>query len=224
MRKFLFIFASVSVLLAGFHFGGWVSESGRPTGGDFHELANVRGHVYSMFGVKRASLLRSERVALLHLVVLEPKVAICGETFDYQGEGLTASETFGWILWDKENELPTGSKATFDVTYDGAKDRVFVGPRSYDLSQGNLFVVRLDEEWSPSVLQVEAVVSKRMSLEQVLQEFKRALPHHADVRKAALSEDPLLRMLMQGTGDLPPKGGPASSEAPPFSSLKDAGG
>ena len=95
-------------------------------------------------------------------------------------------ETLTWTFGNSKSGAINLPDQRLTFRFDGETNRVELGNRVYDASQGNLFVVRLDQRWAPTVNQVAVTIRKHESLTEVMQEFKRALPTAADIQNATL--------------------------------------
>ena len=61
------------------------------------------------------------------------------------------------------------------ISYDALRQTITVGSETYHLAKGNLFVVRLDENWHPEITQLEMTNNKDIGVEEVISAFKSAL-------------------------------------------------
>jgi len=59
------------------------------------------------------------------------------------------------------NDFKTGEEHLFDTSYDSLNDSVAMVGQTFALSNGNLFIVRLDEHWVATAVQVQGHFNKR---------------------------------------------------------------
>lgn len=60
--------------------------------------------------------------------------------------------------------------------------------RNRSISKGNLFIIRLDEKWLPTIFQVSGRLTERIPPDKVLKFFKSILRHDETIQRLELSE------------------------------------
>jgi hypothetical protein len=73
-----------------------------------------------------------------------------------------------------------------EIRYDALERVVIVGSQRFLLSKGNMFIIRLNEDWLPEVEQVAARFDKRAEDEEVLKFFKHVLREDERIQKLEL--------------------------------------
>lgn len=139
----------------------------------------------------RATALRGDRPALLysmysadgpllHLLILKPRDTTPGYNGSSFSIGLMeSSET---ITWNQD-----GSEHEFRFTYQHYGDHPLrIGNLLWSTMPHNVFVVSLDESWTPSVRPLNIRGSEHLG---VLAEIQKALPDDSDIRSLHLPPD-----------------------------------
>jgi hypothetical protein len=83
---------------------------------------------------------------------------------------------------EPDGSYQTAEKKSLTITYHGLSQKVIIGADTYRLAKGNLFVIRLDEEWRPHATQFDTILDKAEG-DEVIQFFKRVLPDDEAVKK-----------------------------------------
>jgi hypothetical protein len=100
------------------------------------------------------------------------------------GDDFTDKVTLKWLhVRDRGNDAQEAEAGSVTIVYHVLTHRVSVGRETYWLAKGNMFVVRLDDEWRPHVMQVGEVLDKPVEIFELREAFKRALPDDEEVKR-----------------------------------------
>jgi hypothetical protein len=146
------------------------------TGDEIMVLKNAAGRVVSMNGARRVSRTILEDVALWHAVVLESGSASVGSGGKFSTDGPLSTETLTW-------KLPGDKGASLEIRFDSLKKALIVGEKSFSTDRANLFLIRLDSSWKPTVSQLCAVITAQSSPSEILAAAKKCLPDDASIQK-----------------------------------------
>jgi hypothetical protein len=169
------LFVSVEASLAG---DDWQFVPGAlmASGDDVMVLKNAAGCVVSVNGARRISPTETEDVALWHVLVLEPSPSSNGSGSGLSWDGPVSTERLTWRLaGDRETSL--------EIRFDGLKKVLSVGEESFPCDHSNLFLVRLDGHWKPTVTQLCTTITKQASPSETLATVKKCLPDDATIQK-----------------------------------------
>ena len=97
--------------------------------------------------------------------------------------------------WGVTWTLPKGSgadaagteKGTLEIKYHAIDGTVTVAGTAYQLAQGNMFVIRMTEDWTPIVRQIEARRDEQTTEEKVLDHFKSILRDDVSIQQLELN-------------------------------------
>ena len=153
------------------------------SGSQTNTLRDDSGQLLSVNGFRRVSRAKLEDVSVYHALVFYPRTPMIGS-----GGGTTtgaiSTERMVWILQkNPPDDYQTREEKELKITYDALARTLSVGSRFFSLSKGNLFIIRLDENWLPTASQIQANFEKRAEPQKVLNKFK------------AVSKDPSIKRL-----------------------------
>ena len=151
-------------------------------------LETDQGNVLVSVGGERwASWFAKEQATAYHALVVPPQGAFReadGSSSSGGGDDFTDKVTLKWPrMRDRGNDPQAAEAGSFTIVYHALTHRVSLGRETYWLAKGNLFLVRLDDEWRPHVTQVGEVVDKPIEIYELVEAFKRALPDDEEVER-----------------------------------------
>jgi hypothetical protein len=85
------------------------------------------------------------------------------------------------------NDFKNGEGHSLEITFDALRNSVAVGDKTFELSNGNCFVIRITDNWTPTVSQIPAHFDKRGTSETVLEFFKAALRRDKTIQRLTLA-------------------------------------
>jgi hypothetical protein len=163
-------------------------------------LADHRGTFVRADGWRRDTPAKLTDVALFYALVLEPGAKPTGVGSSYRTEKTVTSVELSWAFG--ERGFPSGRPRDKSLTlsFDGRSKLFTVATQTFDTLKGNFFVVTLDREWAPSIVQLPHVVLEQLPLQEALDvlRFHPAAPEVARVVKL-YSESP------RAAVDVPPE-------------------
>ena len=143
-----------------------------PYGSGGHALKPV-GQFLSLEGSRRISPAKLEDgFSIYHALIFSPE-ANCGSSVAINQGQISIARPF-WKCKDigrSEDFIP------LTISYDAVHRTLTINSQSFDVSRGNLFVIRLDDNWNATASQLSVIVSRSMEPKSVLHAFKLALPH-----------------------------------------------
>jgi hypothetical protein len=154
----------------------FVSGALMASGDDMMVLKNAAGCVVSVNGARRISPTEMEDVALWHALVLEPNSSSNGSGSGLSWDGPVSTERLTW-------KLPGNREVSLEIRFDGLKKTLSVGDRSFANERGNLFLVRLDGDWRPTVSQLCTMITAQQPPSAILAAVKKCLPDDAAIQK-----------------------------------------
>ena len=161
-----------------------------PSGDGSEALSGQHGLFYSMRGVRRVSDAVVEPASLFHAVILTPQVEIRGSGTGIDLHCLKATSTHTWTPGHWQTgpfNLPDRSLV---MNYDGALEAVAIGTATYNLTQGNYFLVRLDSSWQATSIQLPVVYRAAASLREAFDHVRAALPNDTTLQSLQLHSEP----------------------------------
>ena len=126
---------------------------------------------------------RQEEAAAYYALVVPPRGRVRADGSASANDGFSQTDTLKWVA---ERDLGGGALeqagGSLTVRYDAVGRDVTIGPDTYSLSKGNVFVIRLDEGWRPHVTQVAASFSRDDGFEAAHEAVRLALPHDEEIK------------------------------------------
>lgn len=154
-----------------------MSGSVIPEGSRTLDSAGHSGRWLSAVGRRWVTRDRQEEAAAYYALVFPPGGRVRADGTASANDGSSQTDTLKWVA---ERDLGGGSVeqsgGSLTVRYDAVGRDVTIGPDTYPLSKGNVFVIRLDEGWRPQVTQVAASLSRDDGFEGAREAVRRALP------------------------------------------------
>ena len=148
-----------------------------PEGSRTHTTVGLDSLWLSVEGRRWVTSDTQERAAAYYALVVPPRVALRTDGSDSSNDGVTHTDTLKWV---EERDAGGGGRAetgrTLTLFYHAVKGELTVGADTYDLSRGNLFVVKLDDEWRPHVTQLETNFSDVDGFARAREVVRRAMP------------------------------------------------
>jgi hypothetical protein len=132
-----------------------------------------QGSLISLEGSRRVSLAKlDDGFSIYHALVLAPE-STCGGSSQLN-DGPRSVQTPTWRC-AKSNGKDTQFQP-LKITYDALGRTVTVNSQSFDLSRGNLFVIRLNVDWESSTTRLAVILTRWAEPKNILRAFTIALP------------------------------------------------
>ncbi|MDQ3819025.1 MAG: hypothetical protein M3362_15300 [Acidobacteriota bacterium] len=168
----LILFSTISILTpvkkAWLRYTGAVSPSGSRT----HTFTDKPARILSVSGQRWVTWDRQEEATVYYALVLFPSSMVNNNGFVSGGNDFTYTDIERWLVWnDKEGSY----QPQLEIDYDAMWQTISVDSKSYKLSKGNLFVIRFDDAWKPTVTQLGITINIDASPEDLINTFKSAL-------------------------------------------------
>jgi hypothetical protein len=145
---------------------------------------DVSGKLLTVNGYRRVSPAKLDEVSVYHAIIFYPEAPIIGGGGGFSNSGPLSTEE---ITWKLQKNPPDDYKDTeekkLEIKYHALDRIVSIGSETFSLSEGNLFIVRLDESWLPAAVQIKAHFSERAEKEKVLEFFKSVLRNDEAIQK-----------------------------------------
>jgi hypothetical protein len=163
----------------------WIYMSGAvsPHSSSTHRSTNHHNLLLSVGGDRWVSINTQEKATAYHALVIPPPVELRDDGSTSSSNGIYDTETLKWLcLRDTSDSNQAAEAKSLTIAYHAITQGVTIGSDTYRLAKGNLFVVRLDEEWRPHVTQIKAILDKA-EFDEVIGLFKRVLPDDEVIKK-----------------------------------------
>lgn len=163
----------------------WIYMSGAviPYGSATHRYADHHNLLLSVGGERWVSGDRLEKATAYHALVIPPEVELREDGSISGNDGVSHTDTLKWLRLRGQGDDYQAESGSLTIVYHALTQKISVGSDTYRLAKGNVFVVRLDEGWRPTVTQIEATLDKATESDEVVELFKRVLPEDEVVKK-----------------------------------------
>jgi hypothetical protein len=172
-------------------YGAWQNMSGVAvvTGSRMHGLRDVRGLLLTLTGHRKPILPSdSDEVSIYHILIFYPEGVLTGA-----GSGGTWSDdpvSSQVVIWNATKAVSGGDaemdKRTLEIKHQAIDKTVSVGGKTYELADGNLFVIHLSENWTPITSQLGTHFDERTGDQIVLERFKSVLKEDKSIQRLEL--------------------------------------
>lgn len=139
--------------------------------------------VMSVTGQRWVTWNKLEDASAYYALVVLPLVMPDDNDFESGGNGFTHTDIERWQQRKGQFNKSLAEERELAVTYDAVWQTITVGSRRYRLANGNLFVIRYDENWRSEVTQLEATINHDAELGEVTNAFKSALSEDKAVKQ-----------------------------------------
>jgi hypothetical protein len=173
-------------------YGDWQNKTGVVvvTSSRMHGLKGTRGLLLTLSG-KRNPIppAAPTLVSIYHALVFYPDAAVTGS-----GGGGTwsddplSSEVVIWTVPKGSGSNAAGTdERVLEIKYQAIDGTVTVAGATYQLAQGNMFVIRMTEDWTPVVRQIEARRDEQTTEQGALDQFKATLRDDVAIQQLELN-------------------------------------
>jgi hypothetical protein len=188
-RKYVLVFALVLlVMLTTMAFlpkvkNRWLRLSGAviPNGSRTESYTDKPIRILSAEGQRWLTGDRLEDASVYHALVILPSVPVSNSRSSSGNDGYSQRLVEKWLM-------PGNEEKGIEINYDAMRQTITVDARTYSLRNGNLFVIRFDENWKPNVRQLSQIINERSN---DVEESKILI----DAFKSALPEDEMIQQL-----------------------------
>jgi hypothetical protein len=142
------------------------------SGDQTHTFKDGSGEILSINGWRRVSRAELDQISICHVIILLPRRRLISQGGSFSNQSSISTEKLSWTVLNPPDDFKTGEEHSFEMSYDSPNNLVALAGQKFDLSHGNLFVVRFDENWTVAAEQISAHFFKRAKSEAVLNFFK----------------------------------------------------
>ncbi len=158
------------------------------SGDQSHSFKDGSGEILSLNGWRRVSRAKLDDISICHVIILRPSRPLISQSNSFSNKDPISTEKLSWtIQLNPPDDFKTGEEHSFQMSYDSPNNLVAMAGKTFDLSNGNLFVVRFGTNWTAAAEQISAHFTKRAKPQAVLNFFKLHLRHDKTVQRLALS-------------------------------------
>jgi hypothetical protein len=158
-------------------YGDWKNRDGItvPNSSRMRGFQNSRGLLIGLLGQRKAtSPAEPLVVSIYHAIVLYPAGGVTGGAGGRNWSDDPVSRN--GVSWTLPNSAGSSSDNTsrreLEIEHNAIDETVRIDGKTYYLSQGNLFIIRMGEDWKPAVTQLNERLSESASEQDVLDRFK----------------------------------------------------
>lgn len=119
---------------------------------------------------------RPPEIPIYYSLVFYPEGRIIGGAVGRRGrsDNPISSSGIKWALPKKGDESNETEKE-FLITYDAINGTITIKKSIYQLTRGNLFVIKMDDDWRPKVSQLDVYLDKPTDKQTVMERFRKEL-------------------------------------------------
>src|SRR5947209_9229725 len=132
--------------------------------------------ILSVTGERWVTWDREEKASAYYALVILPRAAVKNIGFVSGDDGFTHTNIEKWLWYNDRPYEPMTEQKQLQIDYDAMWQTITVDSRAYNLSKGNLFVIRFDEGWKHAVTQLGVTINWDAAHEDIINAFKSVLP------------------------------------------------
>jgi len=176
-------------------YGDWENRAGitRNAGGVMNVCKGNSAVVVLTAGLRKTVTASSPlAVSVYHALVFYPGAPLAGAGSGGRwSDDPVQSYVLIWRLPNADGSFSAESpERKFEILHNAIDATVTIGGKTYQLTNGNMFVVRLGADWVPTVTQLREVFEEQTTPKVSLDRFKAILKDDASVQKLELNEPP----------------------------------
>ena len=166
-------------------------QSTRPgikvTGARADSLNGAPVTLLTIKGSRLVSKTKVEPVSVYHALIFHPKSHVISVGGGFSNDGPLSLATVNWtIQLNPPDDYKNTDKKELEIRHNVVAKTVTVGSERFGLSNGNLFIIRLNDDWLPASTQIRAQLTGPAERKEVLESFKSALPGDEVIQKLQL--------------------------------------
>lgn len=154
-------------------YGDWKNRNGMkvPTSSRMRGFQNTRALLLGLLGQRKATPdAKPEAVSIYHAIILYPAGTVTGGAGGRNWSDDPVSRN--GVTWTLTSSASSSSQREFEIEHNAINETVRIGDHAYYLSQGNLFIIRISEDWHSTVIQLNETLTTDTSEQGVLERFK----------------------------------------------------
>jgi len=173
-------------------YGDWQNKSGVAVvgGGRMHVFKETPGLLLTLMGQRKTLPTAAiTTVSIYNVLVFYPNATVTGSgSGGSWSDDPLSSEVVIWILPSESGSYAADtSERKLEIKYNAIEATVSVGGKTYQLSHGNMFIIRMGENWMPTVNQLEVNLDEQTTEQNVLDRFKSILRNDAFIQRLELN-------------------------------------
>ena len=128
------------------------------------------------------------KVSLYHALVFYPLAVLVGSGGGGRwGDDPIQSNVMIWSVPAANGSLSeTTSQRRIEVLHNAIDQTITIGGKTYQLTAGNMFVIRVGADWQPTVTQLDEVFEQPATARTTLDRFKALFKNDASIQKLEL--------------------------------------
>ncbi|MCA1579524.1 MAG: hypothetical protein LC794_19430 [Acidobacteria bacterium] len=139
-------------------------------------------------GSRRLSRTKIETASVYHALIFHPDSRILSIGGGFLNEGPLATVTITWTIQKTPNDYKNTDKKELRIGNHAINKIVTLAGKSFSLSKGNLFIIKLNQDWVPESLQINEQLVQPVESKTVLDAFKSSSPGDEVIQRLELAQ------------------------------------
>ena len=156
-----------------------------------HGCKGNRALIVTMTGQRKSTgTAEPSQVSVYHALVFYPGGAVTGS-----GSGGRSSDdpvSSEVVIWTLPNAMGLSSENTserkLEILYDAIEATVTVDGKTFELSRGNMFIIRIDDNWVPTASQLNEKLDEPATPQSALDKFKSIFTNDGSIQQLELDQ------------------------------------
>jgi hypothetical protein len=173
-------------------YGDWQNRSGVAviSGSRMHGLKGIRGLLLTITGQRKQALTAgTTEVSIYHALIFYPEGVLTGSGSNGSWSDDPLSTEV--VIWDAAKGNGSGEaktdKKVLEIKHQAIDNTVSVGGGTYQLDAGNMFIIRMSNDWKPVVSQIKVFQDEQIQEQSVLDGFKSILRDDEFIKRLELN-------------------------------------
>ena len=134
-------------------------------------------------GSQRLSKTNVKRSSVYHALIFHPDSRVLSLGGGFSNDGQLSTVTISWTIQKTPNDFRNTEEKELKITNHVVNQMITVGPDEFSLTKGNLFIIRLNENWLPASTQIIQQLTESVDRKTVLDTFKTSTPDDEVIQK-----------------------------------------
>jgi hypothetical protein len=171
-------------------YGDWQSRPGVTviTSGSMHGCKGNSALVVSMLGQRQTAATSSPvTVSVYHALIFYPPAAVTSSGSRGRRNDPVQSYEVIWRVPSATGSFTQNtSEQKFEIQHHAIDATVTIGGKTYELTAGNMFVIRIGADWVPAVTQLNDLFEEQATAKSSLDRFKTLFKNDASIQQLEL--------------------------------------
>jgi hypothetical protein len=139
--------------------------------------------------LSRAMIIPVRFLSIYHVLIFYSEASLTGSGSGggWSDEPLSTEAVIWSLQKEPEANGPNMREKRLEMKYNAIGKTLSVGTKEFSLTEGNLFIIHMNDSWRPTVMQVDYFMDEQTEGQKVLDYFKSVFPQDGVIQNLKLS-------------------------------------